>query len=79
METLKTLVSLCVLIAGFLNAGAIGHQAMKLHVSKKAEGHSVPMYFVFMFIQVSLTANGLLHGDWWQARDHTQIGGGSQV
>jgi hypothetical protein len=67
VETLKALMSLCVLVAGFLNAGAIGHQALKLRRAMKVEGHSLPMYFIFLFIQSTFVANGIAHADWWQA------------
>lgn len=66
MEVARPLIQLLVLIAGFANAGAIAWQAIRLIRIKKSEGISVFMFLVFLFIQISLTLNGLLHHDFWQ-------------
>lgn len=67
MEFIEKLVQLCVMIAGFLNAGAIGLQARTLTKTKDSKGHTLTMYFVFLFIQHSLVANAVIHKDAWQA------------
>lgn len=67
MERVKRAVQYCVLVAGFMNAGAIGLQAMEILRTRSAAGHVAAMYFVFLFIQASLIANAALHRDKWQA------------
>jgi len=67
MERTKRFVQYCVLVAGFMNAGAIALQAMEIMRVKSAAGHVAAMYFVFLFIQASLIANAALHRDKWQA------------
>ncbi len=64
---MRRLIQLCVAVAGFLNAGAIGMQALDLMEAKNSVGHNVGMYFVFLFIQLSLVANAAIHKDKWQA------------
>lgn len=66
MEKFKQIVQWCVMVAGFLNAFAIGLQAYELMQTKDSTGFSVIMFFVFLFIQASLAANGIMHKDKWQ-------------
>lgn len=67
MERFKQVVQVLVMITGFLNAGAIGLQAWELMQMKNSDGHTVGMYFVFLFIQAALVANAAIHKDKWQA------------
>ena len=67
MGRIKRLIQFCVAVAGILNAGTIGLQALDLMEMKNSAGHNVGMYFVFLFIQISLVANAAIHKDKWQA------------
>jgi hypothetical protein len=67
MERFKRLIQFCVAIAGFLNAGAIAMQGFELMKIEDSTGHTVGMYFVFLFIQAALVANAAIHKDKWQA------------
>ena len=67
MERLRRAIQFCVAIAGFLNAGAIGLHAFDLLEAKTSAGDTLAMYFVFLFIQLSLVANAAIHKDKWQA------------
>ena len=67
MSDIEGIVQFCVMIAGFLNAGAIGLQANAIQKAKDSTGHAPVMYFIFLFIQLSLVANAAIHKDAWQA------------
>lgn len=49
--------------AGFLNAAGIVAQAVKLVETKDATGVSLPMFWMFLFIQVVYAARGIQNKD----------------
>lgn len=67
MEIIESVISFCVMIAGFINAGAIAKQAWTLKQAADTSSHDPVMYYVFLFIQLSLVGNAWIHSDWWQA------------
>ena len=66
-ELFWTLVTAAVFIGGWLNAYGLATQTYQLWKSGRGEGHSLQMYGLFLFIQVSLALNGVQHDDWMQA------------
>ena len=67
MERLERLIQVGVAFAGFINAGAIALQGWELYQVKSSVGHSLIMYFVFLFIQGMLVLNSMRLKDKWQA------------
>jgi uncharacterized protein with PQ loop repeat len=49
--------------AGFLNAGGIAAQAVKLMQTKDPTSISLPMFGMFLFIQAVYTARGIQNND----------------
>lgn len=66
-ELFWTLVRASVFIGGWLNAYGLATQTYLLWKAGRGEGHSMQMYGLFLFIQVSLALNGVRHDDWMQA------------
>ena len=66
-ELFWTLVQSAVFIGGWLNAYGLATQTYQIWKSGRGEGHSIQMYGLFLFIQVSLALNGVRHDDWMQA------------
>ncbi|KKW32593.1 MAG: hypothetical protein UY76_C0023G0008 [Candidatus Uhrbacteria bacterium GW2011_GWA2_52_8d] len=61
------MVGAAVFIGGWLNAYGLATQTYQIWKSGRGEGHSIQMYGLFLFIQVSLALNGVRHDDWMQA------------
>ncbi len=61
--TLSRLMNILVAGAGFLNAGGIAAQAVKLMETKDPTSISVPMFGMFLFIQAVYTARGIQNKD----------------
>ncbi|MEK7620229.1 MAG: hypothetical protein AAB413_03255 [Patescibacteria group bacterium] len=66
-ELFWILVTAIVFIGGWLNAYGLATQTFQLWKSGRGDGHSLQMYGLFLFIQVSLALNGVQHDDWMQA------------